>query len=509
MARPRLSIPTRIFFGFILILGALGVMATLSLLQHRRTAGTLRLLDEGYLPLALRLGQSRADQNGYVAQLDRLMEEEARTRSWLEAARRLRLGSVRMTLESVDQALGLLPPPVERRSLERIRGDLTAAAHTFEESESKYEALTEALGSGDRPRAEVLLAGLRETEAEALFRLRSAGTALQERIATVSSEAAEQERQAAIVLGVLTVLSLAIGIAITWWSQRLLAPLPRLQQRVAAVARGDLASQLEPATDDELGRLQAEFERMVDALAARDERLIHTERLAAIGRMAAHVTHEVRNPLSSIGLNIEMLQEELKSSNPEVATLLRAVQSEIDRLTAITEEYLRLARLPPPHLEPTDLGEVIRGTASFVRKEMDSKGIDLRVKVESGLPTVAVNEAQIRQALLNLLRNAREAMPQGGTLTMEATSANDDVIVRVTDTGHGLTAEHQQRAFDLFYTTKEGGTGLGLPLTKQIVVAHGGRIRVESGARQGTTFEITFPGTAPNRSPGSAQLEPR
>ncbi|MCS6798125.1 MAG: ATP-binding protein [Myxococcota bacterium] len=224
-------------------------------------------------------------------------------------------------------------------------------------------------------------------------------------------------------------------------------------------------------------------------------RLIQTERLAAIGRMAAHVTHEVRNPLTSIGLNVEMLEEEMREAGPEVRALIGAIQREIDRLTAITEEYLRLARLPTPHLGLESPASLIAEVAAFVRREMTAAGVDLEIDIDPDVPPVAVDEGQMRQALVNLLRNAREASRPGDRVVVQARRApGGGALLRVLDEGPGVPAGDRERIFDLFYTTKEGGTGLGLPLTQQIVAAHGGAIRcLEGPAGRGATFEIELP----------------
>jgi signal transduction histidine kinase len=258
-----------------------------------------------------------------------------------------------------------------------------------------------------------------------------------------------------------------------------------------------------PATrhrDDEIGRLAEEFERMVAALAARDDslheasrRLVQSERLAAIGRMAAHVTHEVRNPLSSIGLNVEMLEEELAQSGSETRDLLKAIHREIDSLTAVTEEYLRLARMPNPRLEPEHLGDTVQSTAQFLRPELERHGMSLAVEVAEGLPLVALDENQIRQVLLNLIKNAREAMSEGGRVALAVSARDGGVVVSVADDGAGMDEARRERLFDLFFTTKELGTGLGLPLSQQIVLAHRGHIRCQSAPGEGTVFELWFP----------------
>ena len=232
-----------------------------------------------------------------------------------------------------------------------------------------------------------------------------------------------------------------------------------------------------------------------DAVATKS-RLIQTERLAAIGRMAAHVTHEVRNPLSSIGLNVDMLGDEVQGAGPESERLLESIHQELERLESITEEYLRLARLPEPSLTPEDPTHLIHDLAEFVRREMDASGVELRLDIAAHLPDVAMDEPQLRQALLNLLRNAREAMPSGGVAKLEATRYDDGVRIQVHDEGAGIGEEEREHVFDLFYTTKERGTGLGLPLTQQIVVAHGGRIACKPRLPEGTTFEIWLPAAA-------------
>jgi len=230
------------------------------------------------------------------------------------------------------------------------------------------------------------------------------------------------------------------------------------------------------------------------------QRLIQTERLAAIGRMAAHVTHEVRNPLSSIGLNVELLEEELEDAGAEPRALLRAIQREIDRLTGVTEEYLRLARLPAPRLEPEQLADIVLEVGRFVAREFETSNVTLEVDVDETQPDVAADEPQIRQALLNLLRNARESMPDGGVVSLECLPLDGGVVIRVSDQGEGIPPDKRPHIFDLFYSTKERGTGLGLPLTMQIVAAHAGTIRCEDAPGGGTVFTLWFPKASDERA---------
>ncbi len=222
-------------------------------------------------------------------------------------------------------------------------------------------------------------------------------------------------------------------------------------------------------------------------------KLLHSERLAAMGRMAAHITHEIRNPLSSIALNIELLEDQLRDSGMNPSELVNAMRKEINRLRQITEEYLRVVRLPAPQLYSDDMGELARSVIEFVKPDMLAQGANVDLHVASNLPMVPFDEPQMRQALLNLLRNAQEAMPEGGRIVVSVELEGQGVTLRVRDEGVGVTDEERERIFELFYTTKERGSGLGLALTKQIVEAHGGTIRCLPSPGKGTIFEIWIP----------------
>ncbi|MCB9604519.1 MAG: HAMP domain-containing protein [Sandaracinus sp.] len=603
---PRFSIPTRIFLAFALTLASFTGVAVTSVVQHDETARRLRLLHDGYLPLALRLGEARGHQNVFRRHVERLLESPAELR-WLQAARQVRPSTMRRLEADLERAKRLAESVGEGEVLVPLEEALSAISADYDATQEQYPSLMAALESGEDARA--VHAQIAATELSIERRYRDAYGRLVDRIDALASSSSDQARGAAVVLGVLASLALLLGLGATFWSQRLLGPLPRLQSRVAAVAEGDLSvREPDPKRDDEIGRLARGFEDMVLALATRDtrlgelrrtqeqivaglraavvvldkddvvrasnpaserilgvhvgdawastslqlyeldealarvrgegetctleaqslpgerfvdvrvgpfgdelgqvlvviedvtdalrtkDRLIRSERLAAIGRMAAHVTHEVRNPLSSIGLNVEMLADELGEGDAEAHALIRAIQKEIDRLTAITEEYLRLARLPAPRLEAEDVEDLLQSIASFLRREMERDGVTLSLELEEPLPSVALDEGQLRQALVNLLRNAREAMSEGGTVRLVARAQAGGVEIVVEDEGPGIPEDMRARVFDLFYTTKERGSGLGLPLTQQIVVAHDGAIRCTTAASgRGTRFEIWLP----------------
>ena len=162
---------------------------------------------------------------------------------------------------------------------------------------------------------------------------------------------------------------------------------------------------------------------------------------------------------------------------------------EVDRLTEITDQYLRLVRLPEPRLKPIDFAELVRDVAAFLAPEMERANVVTALSL-AALPPVLIDEDQIRQALLNLCRNAREAMPDGGRLDIELRAHEGGALLALSDQGSGIPEAEREKVFDLFYTTKQHGTGLGLPLTQQIIAAHGGRIACVAKPSGGTTFEL-------------------
>jgi len=225
--------------------------------------------------------------------------------------------------------------------------------------------------------------------------------------------------------------------------------------------------------------------------------LIQSERLAAIGRMSAMVAHEIRNPLSAIGLNAELLEEELErlgcASGDEPRKLLSSISGEVDRLTQVTDEYLRFARLPKPRLQAEDLNAIIRDLLRFLGPELNQARVDVRLNLDEHAPPLPLDEAQVRQALINLIKNSIQSMAGGGTLTVQTEGGDGTIRVRVRDSGRGMDDACRERIFDPFFTTRNGGTGLGLTLTQHIVMEHGGRISCESAPGQGTCFVVEFP----------------
>lgn len=234
---------------------------------------------------------------------------------------------------------------------------------------------------------------------------------------------------------------------------------------------------------------------VTEAIRMRNQ-LLDAERLAAVGRLSAQVAHEIRNPLSAVGLNTELLEEEFAALLPgerrdEAIAILRQTGAEVERLTVITEGYLKLARMPPPERQPCDLNQLVGDMATLVDQELRVHGIELQLLLASPAPRALVDPGQIRQALLNIVRNSREAMSAGGRLIVRTICAERAQIC-VEDTGPGIPKELLARVFEPFFSTKDGGTGLGLSLTQQIVLDHGGHITVDSAPGR-TTVVVWLP----------------
>jgi PAS domain S-box-containing protein len=228
-----------------------------------------------------------------------------------------------------------------------------------------------------------------------------------------------------------------------------------------------------------------------------EEKVLQAERLATVGRMAAKVAHDIRNPLSSISLNVELLGDEVanlsQASNEEIRELLNSIASEVDRLAQMSEEYLEFARIPKLKLQPTDANQLFAELVKRSSLELAAKGITLSTRYQEGLPLIKVDRAQMYRALQNLLRNAIEAMPNGGVLTLSTERDGDCVLMRVADTGVGIEEQELPKIFEPFHSTKEFGTGLGLTITRHVVEEHGGAVSCRSKVGVGTEFTIVLP----------------
>ncbi len=492
MARPvRHTIARRILISFAVAVTAFAVTLGFGVRALRQSQSASERLSDVLVPVALKLGQLRATQATLATLVDGVSDERdpVSTRHLLGTLASER--SVRVAeLETAIATLSAQPGDLGAVGYQMAARLATVNALLVRDS-AHFESLFAALGTRDEPGTARELVELGAIEHDASHALRGMSASVSEAIAAVSSEGRTRVAQSLLALFVLAAGTLALGVFVAVRTQRLLRPLASLLARVRAVAAGDRKPHPITPTDTEIGELEVGFEQMVDALESEQTRRLSNERFAAIGKMAAHVTHEIRNPLNSISLNLELLEDERAGS--EERDLLRAVRREVERLENLSEEYLRLARLPSPRKEVGDVQALVRRVVEFEKQDLIRTDVTVDIRASGPMPPVAFDEGQLRQALVNLLRNAREAMPAGGAVEVTLATRALDVSLEVADRGGGIPDEIQPRVFDPFFSTKGEGTGLGLSITKQIVESHDGTITYRSRPGGGSIFAITLP----------------
>jgi signal transduction histidine kinase len=239
------------------------------------------------------------------------------------------------------------------------------------------------------------------------------------------------------------------------------------------------------------------------------------ERRSYVGLLASGLAHEIRNPLNAMNMNLQMLEEELvgvpSMEDGEHGELLESTKSEIKRLESLVNNFLAYARPSDPTFESADLKQVVEEVARFLQADFRQSDVELALDLEPMLPHVELDPTQFKQALMNLLVNARQVMRGGGRVTVAThMGPGGEAVVEVRDNGPGIPEEVRGRVFDLFYSNRGGGTGLGLPIAKQIVERHGGTIEVKSKKGEGTTFVIRLPrrhataGTSTSAAPATS-----
>jgi two-component system sensor histidine kinase HydH len=231
--------------------------------------------------------------------------------------------------------------------------------------------------------------------------------------------------------------------------------------------------------------------------------IVVNQEYVELAELAGGFVHDLKNHLSTLRLNLQLLAEDFQ--DPQTQRERRALdrilrlQNECQRLVDIANEFLRFARVKDLELTPLNLGEVVEELTDFFGPMARSTNIEIKSYIPPDLPPVALNRDMFKQALLNLLLNAQQSMPTGGEITLQARVEPEGVLLDLIDNGCGMAPETLSQAFRPFYSTRGGGTGLGLPTTRKIIEAHGGAIGVQSEVGRGTKFTIRLPALSPQR----------
>lgn len=347
------------------------------------------------------------------------------------------------------------------------------------------------LMSGD---AELARAG--EAEPPTVMRTLPLGEAATVRFVFSRAGANEAEqgvmRAFLLLAGLGGAFAVLLGLLVSRWMTR---PVEALTEGARRVAEGALDAQVAVEASGEVGELVRTFNRMTGELKATTERLVASERIAAWQEVARRLAHEIKNPLTPIRMSLETLLAAQEARHPRFPEMFKesagVVLEEVDRLRRIVDEFSRFARMPKPQLATVDLGELVQSVLSLYATPPE--GIQILPSLQTGV-VAKVDRDQLTQVLVNLVKNAEEAMKdKGGALRVRVKGTEADAIIEVEDSGPGIPPEHRARIFEPYFTTKEGGTGLGLAIAARILQEHGGKLDVGGEPGQGARFIIVLP----------------
>ncbi len=314
---------------------------------------------------------------------------------------------------------------------------------------------------------------------------------------------------------VISLAAILCGISLAvYMAMRIARPIGQLVAGVHEFAKGSYDHRIRVDSRDEIGYLAAAFQQLGAALqlhraSLEDEKrlledanrrlretqqqLIESERLAAVGKLAARVAHEVNNPLAIIKTAIRIVRNQ--QADEPIKENLQEIEEEIGRIARIVRELLDVSR-PSPTQEVVQVNRIVQGLEGLLAQSLREHEIMLSVVLDSTLPSVRISADQLKQVILNIVRNAEDAMPGGGSLSIHTTRQDRSVEIRIADTGCGIAEEHLRHVFDPFFTTKakEQGMGIGLWVSYGVIQTANGTIAVDSELGKGSTFRVTLPG---------------
>jgi nitrogen fixation/metabolism regulation signal transduction histidine kinase len=296
-------------------------------------------------------------------------------------------------------------------------------------------------------------------------------------------------------------LGIALAILLSSWAAaRVTRPVEQLARAAQDVAGGNWDTRVEVTGHDEVSQLADSFNRMTSELLSHRERLVQAERVAAWRELARRLAHELKNPLFPLQLTVENLVRARMQSPEQFDEVFRessqTLLAEISNLKSIIGRFSEFSKMPHPQLQAVPVNETLRNVARLFQAQLQAPeraAIACKLELDDSLAPIAADPELLHRAISNLVLNAMDAMPDGGTLTLRSKRDDGRVIIEVADTGSGLTREECERIFTPYYTSKQHGTGLGLAIVQSVVSDHGGTITVRSQPGKGTAFVIELP----------------
>lgn len=537
----RWSLSTRIFLAFALVVTCTGgaslyAIGAVAALRHELT-----FLRQSALPLLDELRQHTTELRSFDEALQRAAPQDL---AWVvrllpnarpygrvdELARHTRQLALRTEPPPIARLVlsGRLQLPLLDAQLHELRNSsalrlrmahdpaLQQAAEPLRQAKSDADAYEVLAGALQRAIADRRLDDAARLVVEIRRVMRHVHIALEKSLGQLQSgltarfeDAERAERYLLGLVGATAALSLLVSVLMLLASVVALRPLAALTTVVRRFASGERKARASTAGAAEIATLAEEWNRMANALAQREDQLLaqreelaRAERLASLGHMAARMAHEVRNPLSSIGLNAELLGDELAAQPggppAEASELLAAIGGEVERLRQLTESYLDRARPAPGQVQPVPLDQEIQKLLEFLAPELDLRKVVVHAQLQPGL-WVDGDAAALRQALWNLVRNAWEAMPSGGPMWLQLASeegegARHSAVISVEDGGQGVPEAIAQDIFAPFFTSKPSGTGMGLAVVQQIARHHRGQVLLRPPRHgHGAHFALLLP----------------
>jgi two-component system nitrogen regulation sensor histidine kinase NtrY len=304
-----------------------------------------------------------------------------------------------------------------------------------------------------------------------------------------------------VIAGFVAAGALLVGLLVSLWiSSRITRPVEELAEGAREVASGRWDTHIDVRGRDEIGQLAAAFNDMTRTLASQRDKLVQTERVAAWRELARRLAHELRNPLFPLQLTVENLQRARELAPKQFLEVFHestaTLKAELANLNSIVSRFSDFSKMPAPQFARVNVNESLRNALRLFEPQFTAVGkppITLESFLAETLPEIDADPDLLHRAFQNLVLNALDAMPGGGSLTLRTSEQDAHIRVEVTDTGNGLTPEECSRLFTPYYTTKQQGTGLGLAIVQSVVSDHHGNITVSSEQGRGTTFHIELP----------------